>query len=204
MFLVNLWIFATVIKIFFPRHVHISVLVFCLFHIISASFDFHLSFITGHLERFQRLTQEGSTLYLRLFPNPNFSTGRVWNLAHPAGASYSFLWMFQANTMRFFTFFFFFYTFKTYCFVIVWYTVCKHWLFWCTIEKKVPTNWNLVLSFHSQDWSCHSSHWAGVCACGSSPTTVITWVFVSVCGFFFCFFFSLRRDLGIHCCACIS
>lgn len=58
--------------IFFLQFVHISVLVlFCLF-LLLCNLEFHLSVIKRHLQRFQRLTQEGSILSLRLFPNPMF------------------------------------------------------------------------------------------------------------------------------------
>lgn len=42
---------------------------FCLvmFLFVSASLDFHLSSIKGHFEQFQRLTQEGSTLFAVIF-----------------------------------------------------------------------------------------------------------------------------------------
>ncbi len=84
--LINLQIFDTVIKIyFFSLCTYLFIYIFfCVCY--SVFLDFHPSFIKGHLEQFQRLTQEGSTLSLRLFSNPKFRRS-ICSLACLAGDS---------------------------------------------------------------------------------------------------------------------
>lgn len=94
----------------------------CLFLCISASLDFHLAFMKGHLEWSQRLTQEGSTLFLCfLSPNPNFRLGvcGFWHILQVPHRV--FCWCSRPTTH---TFSLLIWTYETYCFEIVKYTVC--------------------------------------------------------------------------------